>query len=661
LSGTGISSNGAIINSNASAATISGNITLAAHSSVGGSNAVTISGVISGAYNFTKVGSSTYTLSGTNTYSGDTTISAGTLKVTVNDALGTNGSGTVIASGATLDLANVTYSTTETITNNGGTLSTSTGTSSYAGVMTLGDDSTIDVDGTQLTISTAIGDGSNGYGITKEGSGTLILSGASTFSGDLTISAGTVTMTGTLADTVDVANSGTYDVDTSDTINSLSGSGAVQIADSVTLTTGDAGSDTISGVISGAGNLTKAGAGTLTLSGTNTYTGSTTITAGTISVSSSANLGATPGSADADNIIFNGGTLTTTASFTLGTNKGITMTGTGTINTGAYTLTYGGVTTGSGNLTKTGSGTLSLGGANGHTGDLIISQGTATITGTLSDSTDVSVSSGAVYDVDATDTINSLSGAGNVEIASGQTLTTGDAGSDTISGVISGAGNLTKAGAGTLTLSGTNTFSGDLTISAGTVTMTGTLADTVDVINSGTYDVDTSDTIQSLSGSGAVQIADSVTLTTGDAGDDTISGVISGAGHLTKAGAGTLTLSGTNTFSGDLTISAGTVTMTGTLADTVDVINSGTYDVDASDTIQSLSGSGAVEIATGVTLTFGDANDKTVSGVISGAGNLIKQGSGTQTLSGTNTFTGKTTINAGTISISADAGLGTAP
>jgi hypothetical protein len=51
-----------------------------------------------------------------------------------------------------LDLQNVTYSTTEAITNSG-TLSTSTGTSSYAGTMTLGADSTIDVDGTQLTIS----------------------------------------------------------------------------------------------------------------------------------------------------------------------------------------------------------------------------------------------------------------------------------------------------------------------------------------------------------------------------------------------------------------------------------------------------------------------------------------------------------------------------
>ena len=117
-----------------------------------------------------------------------------------------------------------------------------------------------------------------------------------------------------------------------------------------------------------------------------------------------------------------------------------------------------------------------------------------------------------------------MSGAGNVELASGITLTTGDTGNDEISGVISGAANLTKAGSGTLTLSGTNTFTGDLTISAGTVTMTGTLADSVDVVNSGTYDVDASDTIQSLSGSGAVQIATSQTLTTGDAGDDTISG-----------------------------------------------------------------------------------------------------------------------------------------
>ena len=115
--------------------------------------------------------------------------------MTVNDALGTNAAGTVIEAGATLDLQNVAYSTAEAITNNGGTLSASTGTSSYAGTMTLGSDSTIDVGGTQLTISSAIGQSAVGRAITKAGSGTLILSGANTYSGSTTISNGTLAVT----------------------------------------------------------------------------------------------------------------------------------------------------------------------------------------------------------------------------------------------------------------------------------------------------------------------------------------------------------------------------------------------------------------------------------------------------------------------------------
>ena len=94
-----------------------------------------------------------------------------------------------------------------------------------------------------------------------------------------------------------------------------------------------------------------------------------------------------------------------------------------------------------------------------------------------------------------------------------------------------------------------------------------------------------------------MELASGITLTTGDSGDDTISGIISGAGSFTKAGSGTLTFSANNTYTGDTTISAGTLTVSGTLADTTDVINSGTYDVDNSDTIQSLSGSGGVELA----------------------------------------------------------------
>ena len=88
-----------------------------------------------------------------------------------------------------------------------------------------------------------------------------------------------------------------------------------------------------------------------------------------------------------------------------------------------------------------------------------------------------------------------------------------------------------------------------------------------------------------------MELANSITLTSGDAGNNTVSGVISGSGSFTKAGSGTLTFSGNSTYTGDTTISAGTLTVSGTLADTTDVINSGTYDVDATDTIQSLSGS----------------------------------------------------------------------
>ncbi|NCV93256.1 MAG: hypothetical protein EBW30_10945, partial [Synechococcaceae bacterium WB7_3xG_012] len=129
--------------------------------------------------------------------------------------------------------------------------------------------------------------------------------------------------------------------------------------------------------------VTKAGSGTLTLSGTNTYSGSTTITNGVIIISSSANLGATPGSPDTDNIIFNGGTLQTTADITLGTNKGITLTGNGTINTDASTtLTYGGIIAGSGDLTKLGSGTLTLSGSSTFRGDVNINAGTLNLNST---------------------------------------------------------------------------------------------------------------------------------------------------------------------------------------------------------------------------------------------------------------------------------------
>ena len=85
-----------------------------------------------------------------------------------------------------------------------------------------------------------------------------------------------------------------------------------------------------------------------------------------------------------------------------------------------------GVIAGSSNLTKTGDGNFLTFGNHTYSGNTTISEGTFITNGTLADTTNVTVAAGAIYDVDNTDTINSLSGAGNVELSSGVTLTTGD-------------------------------------------------------------------------------------------------------------------------------------------------------------------------------------------------------------------------------------------
>ena len=101
-----------------------------------------------------------------------------------------------------------------------------------------------------------------------------------------------------------------------------------------------------------------------------------------------------------------------------------------------------------------------LSGTNTYTGSTIINAGTLTVTGSLSDSTAVRIASGATYDVDATDTVGSLSGAGTVDIASSQVLTAGNSSNQTLSGVIQGDGWIQCSGSGTQTLSGTNTYTG---------------------------------------------------------------------------------------------------------------------------------------------------------------------------------------------------------
>ena len=86
---------------------------------------------------------------------------------------------------------------------------------------------------------------------------------------------------------------------------------------------------------------------------------------------------------------------------------------------------------GAGDLDFSGEGITTFTAENTYIGDTNILEGTLRVTGTLSDSTAVSVSEGATYDVDKTDTIGSIAGAGSIQIATGETLTAGGLNADT--------------------------------------------------------------------------------------------------------------------------------------------------------------------------------------------------------------------------------------
>jgi fibronectin-binding autotransporter adhesin len=135
-----------------------------------------------------------------------------------------------------------------------------------------------------------------------------------------------------------------------------------------------------------------------------------------------------------------------------------------------------GALSGTGGLVKSGAGALTLSGANSYTGATSINAGTLSTSAAdrISNSSAVTVASGASFLLGGSETVGSIAGAGNYSIA-GFTLTAGgDNTSTTVSGNITGAsGALTKSGSGNLALSGTsaNTYNGTTTVNAGTLTL----------------------------------------------------------------------------------------------------------------------------------------------------------------------------------------------
>jgi autotransporter-associated beta strand protein len=145
-------------------------------------------------------------------------------------------------------------------------------------------------------------------------------------------------------------------------------------------------------------------------------------------------------------------------------------------------------------LVKNGTGTLTLSGSNTYTGSTTINAGTLTANGgsAIANASAVSVGSGAVFNLGASETVGSIAGAGNITLGSFTLTAGGDNSSTTASGVISGTGALTKTGTGALTLSGANTYNGTTTVSAGTLkagSNTGMSSASTLTVNGGAFDL----------------------------------------------------------------------------------------------------------------------------------------------------------------------------
>ncbi len=575
----------------------------------------------------------------------------------------------------------IALSATQTWTNNGGLV--------INGTVSLGSNA-LTVSGAANTITTISGviDGSGS--LTKTNSGTLVLSGANTYTGATNISAGTLQLgaTNVLSSSTAVTVGGgpfggpsavpTFDLNNfSATVGSIAGTGSITLGSGALTTGANDTSTTFSGIVSGTGSVTKTGAGTFVLSGANTYTGATNINAGVLNIQSNTALG----SAIGGTTVASGAALQLQGGITVGSPftgaEALTLNGTGVADDGALRNI-------SGNNTWTGD--VALGSASRINSDA----DTLTISGKIS---------------------TQFGSPGN-----GQNLAVGGAGNMALSGIIgTGTGTLTKDGSGTVTLSGANTYTGATTISTGVLniqnnTALGTAASGTSVASGAALQTQGGITVtgealtlngigvaddgalRNVSGTntwtGAVTLGsasrinsdagtltlggaiggDTQNLTVGGAGNTAISGVIgTTSGSLTKDGAGTLTLSGANTFTGATTISGGILSIStdknlGTAPGSVTAndltLNGGTLQTTVNMTLNANRGitlgasSGTLDVNSGTTLTYG--------GIIAGSGSLTKTDSGTLILSGANTYTGATNINAGVLNIQNATALGTA-
>ena len=481
----------------------------------------TLSGVISGTGSVVKGNTGTLTLTGANTYSGVTTINAGILEIQSDDALGSTVGETIINGGAKLTISGG-ITTAENITNVGGgqgKITGGTGGGTFTGLITL--TNSIDLRGNDLTFSGGVTALEQGLSINvaravidttaidldsddSGAAGTLSLTSASNslanatqlnvggndwdfarinFGGYLLIggdnympvdagvefgwstdgqSQATLDLGGNNQEVAFLRQTSFYGGVNGD--QNITNSGSTD--SSLTINTAAGTYDFHGRITDGATNsmsIVKDGVGTQIFDNNSgiasSYSGTTTVNGGVLQIGDNDGTGDTASTLIGDIVINSGGTLrmatdafnqfSSTGAPTVTINDGGVMETVST-NNNAHNL-YGALILNGGTLTSSGG---TYGG-----GNWIFNDG-------------VTVGGSTVSTISATSIGIRNNSAFNVADA------TGDASTDLlVSSIIEdtggGTNNLTKTGAGTMELTGANTYTGDTTISAGTLKLSG--------------------------------------------------------------------------------------------------------------------------------------------------------------------------------------------
>ena len=481
-------------------------------------------GASGGRIGLTKLGAGTLVLEQTNTYTGATTVTGGTLQLGSGTAAGSLSTSSVVTVGT-----GATFAVNQTDTVTQGT----------------------DFSGVQI---------SGAGGFTQAGSGTTVLNQANTFSGTTTISAGKIVITNPAApqnsayDTTG-SNGTTVGLDVTNGVSSgmltLGGlAGSVDLSSAftagftgpvtnLTLNPQSGVTRTYAGVIANSTmSLTKTGAGTQILTGANAYTGATIVKAGTLTVGVGGSLDATSA------LQISGGT------FSYGNTSAVQTVNGLTVNNGNSTLS------------NTAAGqTLTLGGIT-RTAGLHGTVNFATLTGPISTTTgNTNGIIGPWATTGATTTLRYAAGSPDGSTPTNITAVTGTAATaNTLGNVTDATANyeysaaVAAMGAGASLTGNTLRYSGGATTTAINATSTITLNG---LMQAGTGLL----TISGGPSTGGLLIGSTGELViAANAAGTTISTAIGGTGRLVYNGGGLLLLSGTtSSYTAGTVINAGEI------------------------------------------------------------------------------------------------------